>query len=97
MRRLELRLEAESEVQAAALHYENERPGLGLRFESELSATFARVLEDPLLFAEIDPGVRRALLHIFPYGVFFAVEQDIVLVIAVLHLNRHPDSWKGRQ
>lgn len=97
MRRLELRHEAEDEVQEAALHYENERPGLGLRFESELSATFARVAEGPLLFAEIDPGVRRALLRIFPYGVFFTVEQNLVLVIAVLHLHRHPDSWKGRQ
>jgi plasmid stabilization system protein ParE len=96
MRRLELRHEAESEVQAVALHYENERPGLGLRFESELSATFARMAEGPLLFAEIDPGVRRALLHIFPYGVFFTVEQELVLVIAVLHLHRHPSSWKGR-
>jgi plasmid stabilization system protein ParE len=97
MRRLSLREEAESEILAAALHYESERPGLGFRFESELNKTIARVMESPLQFREIDPGVRRALLSIFPYGVFFASDQDSVLVIAVLHLHRHPDTWKDRR
>ena len=97
MRRLELREEAESEVVAAAVYYESERPGLGFRFESELNKMIVRVVESPLQFREIDPGVRRALLQIFPYGVFFAAEHDVVLVIAVLHLHRHPDAWRGRR
>ena len=97
MRRLELREEAEGEVLAAALHYESERPSPGFRFESELNKTITRVVESPLQFREVDPGVRRALLQVFPYGVFFAAEHDIVLVIAVLHLHRHPDAWKGRR
>ena len=95
MRRLSLREEAESEIIAAALHYETERPGLGFRFESELNKTITRLVESPLQFREIDPGVRRAFLNIFPYGVFFTADHDTVLVIAVLHLHRHPDTWKG--
>lgn len=97
MRRLSLREEAESEILAAALHYETKRAGLGFRFESELNKTITRLVESPLQFREIDPGVRRALLAIFPYGVFFTADRDIVLVIAVLHLHRHPDTWKGRR
>jgi hypothetical protein len=30
-----------------------------------------------------------------PYGVFFTVDDDMVTVLAVLHLHRHPDTWKG--
>jgi len=96
MRQLELRAEAEGEVLAAALHYDGERAGLGFRFEAELNRTLTRVREMPLSFAEIAPGVHRALLRTFPYGVFFAIEQELVLVIAVLHLHRHPNTWKDR-
>jgi hypothetical protein len=29
-------------------------------------------------------------------GVFFVLEEPLVLVIAVLHLHRHPDAWRDR-
>jgi hypothetical protein len=35
------------------------------------------------------------LVRDFPYGVFFTTETDLITVLAVLHLRRHPDSWKG--
>ncbi|WP_437739143.1 hypothetical protein WMF39_25725 [Sorangium sp. So ce1504] len=96
MRRLEIRQEAEVEVFDAALRYERERRDLGFRFESEVDVTIRRAMENPLQFPEIEPGIRRALVRIFPYGVFFVLEEPLVLVIAVLHLHRHPDAWKER-
>ncbi|WP_437929066.1 hypothetical protein WMF37_07275 [Sorangium sp. So ce291] len=96
MRRLEIRQEAEVEIFDAALRYERDRRDLGFRFESEVDVTLRRAMENPLQFPEIEPGIRRALVRIFPYGVFFLLEEPLVLVIAVLHLHRHPDSWKGR-
>jgi len=97
MRRLELRQEAERDVLEAALHYEREREGLGFRFEAELDAALRHAVENPLQFPEIEPGVRRALLRIFPYAVFFVVDDTVVLVMAVLHLHRHPNAWKRRR
>ncbi len=96
MRRLELRREAEDELFEAALHYERERRNLGLRFESEVDLTFRRAIENPLQFPEIERGVHRALVRVFPYGVFFLLDEPLVLVIAVLHLHRHPNAWKRR-
>ena len=32
--------------------------------------------------------------HRFPYGIIYAVENGEVLVISVMHLHRHPDSWR---
>ncbi|AGP39015.1 hypothetical protein [Sorangium cellulosum] len=96
MRRLEIRQEAEVEILDAALRYERERRDLGFRFESEVDVTIRRAMENPLQFPEIEPGIRRALVRIFPYGVFFLVEEPLVLVIAVLHLHRRPDAWKDR-
>ena len=98
MKRLEIRQEAQEDILEAALHYERERPGLGFRFESELNHTLERVQEGPLHFPEIERGVRRALVRTFPYGVFFFEEEDddVVTVLAVLHLHRHPNTWKRR-
>jgi len=31
-----------------------------------------------------------------PYGVFFAVRNDVVSVIAVMHHAQHPEAWKRR-
>lgn len=40
--------------------------------------------------------VRRAQMGTFPYAVFFRVEGDVVTVLGVLHLHRHPKAWKRR-
>ena len=96
MRRLDVSSEAELEIFEAALRYERERAGVGLRFDAEVNAVFGRVIEHPFQFPEIDEGAHRALVRHFPYGVFFTVEDNMITVLAVLHLHRHPDAWKGR-
>jgi plasmid stabilization system protein ParE len=35
-------------------------------------------------------GLRRILLRRFPYAVYFAVEGEVVTVVTVLHVSRHP-------
>jgi toxin ParE1/3/4 len=42
---------------------------------------------------EVRPGVRRALLRRFPYGVFFAAGDVAITVLAVLHHRRSPRRW----
>lgn len=51
----------------------------------------------PFQFPAIDGPVRRAVLHRFPYGVYFDPTGEEVKVLAVLHLLRHPDTWKERR
>ncbi|OAI21678.1 hypothetical protein A1356_02720 [Methylomonas koyamae] len=52
-----------------------------------------RLEQAPLLFAEVIPGVRRALLPRFPFGLFYAVRGNSVHVLAVLHDARTPNRW----
>ena len=52
-----------------------------------------RLEQAPLLYAEVIPNVRRALLPRFPYGLFYAVRGDLVHVLAVLHDVRNPSRW----
>ena len=45
-----------------------------------------------------DHQVRRCLVHRFPYGVIYSVDEQSseVLILAVMHLHRQPDYWSGR-
>ena len=96
MWRLDVSSEAELEIFEAALRYERERAGLGFRFEAQVNTVFARLLDNPFQFPAIEEGARRALVRDFPYGVFFTTDVDLIRVLAVLHLHRHPDTWKRR-
>ena len=39
-------------------------------------------------FPSVSVGVRRALLHTFPYAVYFRETEQFVVILAVLHLRR---------
>jgi toxin ParE1/3/4 len=94
--RLIVRPEAELDIESSALRYEGQQRGLGSRFLDTLNDIFARVTENPFRFPQLERNVRRALLDRFPYGIYFLPESNRVVVIAVLHLHRHPDTWRRR-
>lgn len=85
---------ADLDVEAAFEWYENEREGLGLEFLDELRAAYNRIADGPLKYEELRGGIRRALLRRFPYAVYFALEGDAVVVVAVLHASRDPAGWQ---
>jgi plasmid stabilization system protein ParE len=93
-RRVVLQSNARDDAREAARWYERERHGLGRRFRSELSGAIDRISTNPFQFPELEQGTRRALLRRFPYGVYFVIEDDRVVVRAILHLHRDPDTWK---
>jgi hypothetical protein len=57
----------------------------------------ARIEASPLQFPCATSDVRRAILARFPFGVFFFVDGDTIVVIAFMHLHRHPSSWAQRR
>ena len=91
-----IRPEAQLDLWEAAQWYESHQPGLGEQFTDALGELIERIAGFPLQFPELDEGVRRALLHRFPYAVYFVVAEAAISVIAVLHQRRHPDTWKQR-
>jgi hypothetical protein len=55
------------------------------------------ILATPLVWREIDHDVRRFLVERFPYGIYYTVEGDCVVIWAVKHLRRDPDYWQERR
>ena len=87
---------AESDLERAASWYEDQRPGVGLRFLYAADQLLGRLRDSPLQFPLVSTDVRRALLHTFPYAVYFRATEDAVVVLAVLHLRRDPSTWRTR-
>ncbi len=95
-RQIAVRPEAENDVEGAVAWYSSERVTLALAFIDNLDRLLLRIRETPLEFPEVAAGVRRALMARFPYGVFFKLIADRVVVFGVLHLHRNPDIWRSR-
>lgn len=88
---------ANQDVDAAVGWYESEEPGLGICSAQALVETYDRILEHPLLYQDLGRGLRKAGLRRFPYAVYFAVEDETIVVTAVLHTHRDPAEWQRRR
>src|SRR5205085_11278594 len=66
-----VRPEAQSDIREAARWYESREIGLGLRFLREIRTALEHVTDNPRMFPIIEEDVRRALLHKFPYSIYF--------------------------
>jgi plasmid stabilization system protein ParE len=88
--------EARAEYKAAAEYYEKRRSGLGAQFSIQVEAAISRIIEAPSRWPIIEADVRRCLTHTFPYGILYLVENDSILILAVMHGSRKPGYWRDR-
>ena len=91
-----VRPEAAQDLEDAAAWYEAQGRGLGHEFLDEVRRSLQRVVEQPELYPSVHRATRRVLIHRFPFGVFYRVEMDSIVVVAVMHGSRDPQRWKQR-
>jgi plasmid stabilization system protein ParE len=76
--------------------YRRTAEDLPLRFQQDFETRLAEILEDPLLYAAEEDGLRRVMLRAFPYHIGFVVDGQLVTIAGVIHASRHPGVWKTR-
>jgi len=91
-----VRPEAETELADAYSWYEERVQGLGDQFVLSVDAVFQAIIRSPLQYPKVFKTVRRALLHRFPYGIFFVESQPQIIVLAIFHAKRDPKKWRNR-
>lgn len=94
--KVRLHPEAEAEMIEAAAYYEEQQADLGKRFLASVQDAVNSIVINPRLYPVVDLDVRRCLTKVFPFGVLFRTTRDEIVVVAVMHLARHPDYWKRR-
>ncbi len=87
---------AESELLDAVRYYEERREGLGSSFLAEVRRCIELILANPGIGRLLDDGVRRRVLHCFPYSLLYAQDTSGITILAVMHQKRRPDYWRGR-
>jgi plasmid stabilization system protein ParE len=87
---VQVRRAAELDVAAAQVWYETQRSGLGAEFQFEISNVVARLADNPLIYTAAYRDVRRAVVHRFPYLIWYRVLDDKVTVLACTHSRLNP-------
>jgi toxin ParE1/3/4 len=82
--------EAEQELDEAFDFYKQHSSGLASTFLLEVSKTIARLEVFPASGAVVRNNIRRALVHHFPYGVFYCIDGERILILSAGHLRRRP-------
>lgn len=87
---------ARAELREIIAYYNQQRDGLGQEFALELRQTLLRMKHYPLAWSPLSPRVRRCRVNRFPYSVIYEVRNDLLLIAAVQHHSKEPDSWRNR-
>lgn len=59
-------------------------------FRVQVDNLLDKIIEAPNHFPIVESQTRRAILNRFPYGIFFILEQESIVITAILHHKREP-------
>lgn len=88
--------EALTEYAEAVQFYAQSRVELAQAFINAVENAIFQIVESPTRWRVIDEDIRRCLTRKFPYGILYTIEQDFILIVAVMHCSREPGYWKDR-
>jgi toxin ParE1/3/4 len=89
--------EALMEYSEAVRYYTEQKVEVAQAFINTIEDTVYRIREFPNRYAPVDDDVRRCMARKFPYGVLYTIEQDYILILAVMHCSQEPGYWKNRR
>ena len=89
-------LPAEREMLDAARYYALQAPGLGDDFLDKITSAVRDIGEHPDRWPVLRFDIRRRRVHRFPYALLYRIDPDEVVILATMHLHRHPDYWINR-
>ncbi len=96
MKTVRFLLPAELEMIEASRYYEIQAPGLGGDFLDKIDSAVQDIGAHPERWPIIRMNIRRRLIHRFPYALLYRADPDEVVILATMHLHRHPDYWVDR-
>ncbi|MHB1681954.1 MAG: type II toxin-antitoxin system RelE/ParE family toxin [Bacilli bacterium] len=85
---------AAAELTDAVAFYNQQSEGLGFQFAVEVQRTIDRIAEFPEAWPVLSERTRRCRMRRFPYGLIYHMRDETLLIVAVMHLHRHPDVWR---
>jgi plasmid stabilization system protein ParE len=88
--------EAAEDYLAACRYYTQIERRLGSAFVQAVETAVGQIINYPQAGQEIEEDVHRHLLTRFPFGIYYTMEKDFILIVALLHMKREPGYWRTR-
>ena len=88
--------EAVEEYLGAVSYYAAISPPLAESFIRAIEEGIEEILMFPEAWQIVEEDVRRHLIKRFPFGIYYCIERDRVMIYAVKHMSRDPNYWKSR-
>jgi plasmid stabilization system protein ParE len=87
---------ARAELTDAISYYNIQSEGLGYEFAAEVKRTLERIVQYPDAWLKLSKRTYRCRTNRFPYGVIYQAREGTLLIVAIMHLSREPETWKSR-
>jgi len=81
---------AVNDIDIAFSWYEKQRRGLGFDFLDCLEASVKGILVFPEMYERCHDNFRRCLIRKFPFALFYSIEENQIVVHAVLANRQNP-------
>ncbi|MCR4320386.1 MAG: type II toxin-antitoxin system RelE/ParE family toxin [Candidatus Brocadiaceae bacterium] len=88
--------EAEDDLKEAFSWYEDNRTGLGHDFLLQVDAGINFIKRNPDVHPIEYKGTKKHLIKRFPYKIIYLVEEEKIVILAVIHGKRNPVLIKKR-
>jgi plasmid stabilization system protein ParE len=96
MRELILLFQADEDIQTAFNRYENFQEGRGAMFMRHLDAALTLMRQHPEIAPVYGGRYRRMLIRDFPYGIFYEVQQQRIIIGAIVDLRQNPEAIRRK-
>ncbi|WP_020472525.1 type II toxin-antitoxin system RelE/ParE family toxin [Zavarzinella formosa] len=90
-------VEAREEIDAIYDDYESRSAGLGDRFLDQLTIQANRITHNPHLYGIVRGAVRAAMIPRFPHIIYYRIDTNETIVLAVLHYRQSSRTWWVRR
>ncbi len=97
MTRVNISSLASEDLRIAASYYAEVDQKLASAFLQEFDRISSVVSELPEIGSPVGDGYRKMVMRRFPFTVIYRNELERILILAVGHQRRHPDSWLKRK
>jgi plasmid stabilization system protein ParE len=87
---------ARREFIAEVACYNDQEPGLGVRFAAAVEEATARALAFPLAGSPASKNTRRVFVKDFPFAVVYRPDELGIVIFALAHHSRRPEYWQLR-
>lgn len=87
---------AQAELLEAAAWYHTRSVAAAHDFEAEIQNAVSEIAEAPNRWPLGYEGTRKFTLPIFPFTIFYRIENESVEILAIAHHRRRPGFWTKR-